>query len=143
VNGSSLRPQARRDAASVGVTGRELPAHTGLRHWRPKSLVIEFWRGCQSGVLVVWPRPPRPPPTGRFAAGALAARIVGGDVARNKGSPLDAGRYDTDAPFARAHDDNDGASAASALVRGDDVYWYNWDAALDSRETQRAEALYR
>ena len=89
---------------------------------------------------MVWPRPPRPPPTGRFAAGALAARIVGGDVARKEGSPLYAGRYDTDAPFARAYD-NDGASAASALVRGDDVYWYNWDAALDSRETQRAGAV--
>jgi hypothetical protein len=62
-------------------------------------------------------------------------------VARKEGSPLDAGRYDTDAPFARAYD-NDGASAASALVRGDDVYWYNCDAALDS-ERLREQALYR
>jgi hypothetical protein len=64
VNGSSLRPKARRDAASVGVQGRDLLAHLGLFHWRPKSLVIEFCRGCHSGVR-------RPP-------GAVLARSIDG-----------------------------------------------------------------
>ena len=46
--GFSVRPHARRDAASVGVTGRH-PFFRGPRHFKPSSPVIEHCRGCHTG----------------------------------------------------------------------------------------------